>query len=192
MNEFHYLEIESVVTAGNVRDSEARTQSLEERIQGLPLRQQQSERARIGFNDLLKSQRVLSRCSFGLVLNAEQTGYQRIEHGPHVVEIAARLIEFDVRIETGENEISADIAISATYDTIGGSGGYTPKHLPMILGHWYGLGGCGNARTYLTQVARLCQIDSVPTRAMINERTMENQMPRMNVRSSRDHRPLLE
>ena len=168
MNEYHYLEIESVVTAGDVSNSEAQTQMLEDKIERLSLRKQQSERARIGFNNLLKCQRVLSRCSFGLVLIAEQTGYQRFEHGPHIVELVARLLEFNVPIETGENGTSAEIVVSATYDTIGGTNVKTPKHLPMILGHWYGLGGGGNSRTYLSHVTRLTKSDNIPTISTIN------------------------
>jgi hypothetical protein len=61
MAELYFLEVESIVTAGSCQESEALAQLLEDAIQDLSLRQQQSERARIGFNNLLKYQRVLVR-----------------------------------------------------------------------------------------------------------------------------------
>ncbi len=190
MNHRYYLELESVVTAGNVRNSDSRKLKTEEAVKGLALRKQQSERTRIGFNNLLRYQRVLSRCSFGLMLENSKIGYQRFEQGPHVIELTARLLNFGVPIETGETGIAAEIIFSATYDSIGGVKGYSPEHLPMIVGHWYGLGGCGNSRTYLSSVARLTDADSVPTSGIIAERTTARQFPSNTTPRSSRNRPL--
>ena len=109
------------------------------------------------------------------MLTDTEKGCQRFEQGPYVVELTAQLLEFDVPIETGEIGVRAEIICSTTYDSIGGISSYTPKHLPMIPGNWYGLGGCGNPKTFLSEVARLTTPGSFPDKSTIEQRTKERQ-----------------
>jgi hypothetical protein len=118
------------------------------------------------------------------MLNREHAGYQRFDQAPCTIELAARLLETNVPIKTGETGLTAEIVVSATYESIGGVKSRSPKHLPMILGNWYALGGCGNPRTYLASVARLSNVDCIPSTEQIAERTTKRQNSRSEIVAS--------
>lgn len=166
----YFLEVECVVTAGPYQN--AVDPANEDELKDLPLHKKASERTRRDFNNLLTKQLVRSRCSFGTQVDNQSFAYQSFSQGPHDVELLAQITGQPATSESGELEIELQIIVPTTFNGIGGMRKYERK---VILGDWVFLGGCGNSKTYLSQVARLNEFGKSPSESELFARTEQRQ-----------------
>lgn len=185
----YFLQVECVVTEGPDRTIiEEKKRSEAPDI--IPNLETVSQRVKDDFNSLLSNQPVRSRCSLGVMLCGLKPSYQRLNNGPFIVELLARILETKEEVsDSGVAEVNLELILATTYDGVGGVRKFAPPQRKMIPGHWHFLGAAGSAESYLSQVARLSVPDSFPTEPDIVGRSSTHQKTN---RESGKHFPIVD
>jgi hypothetical protein len=172
-----YLQIESVVSAGDISDESIRQINVE--IQDLPHIEVSTERARRHLERLLKERRVLAHAAFLLQLTSEAYAYHFFDDGQLFIEASSRLLG-NVSGEPDESsKYPIEINLTCTFGAIGGTSKHGPNHLPMRINKPCLLGCGGNDKTFLFTLAKLIQPRFQPNFEMLKQRADKFQLQRL-------------